>query len=112
VSEQDPAGWHAPSDTGASLLADLTDDTQGALLAAATRIHVPAGEWLFRRGDPADAMYILESGRVEVLDGEEPRGRGGAVLRVLGPGSSLTGCAARRSPGCGCMRRWRRSATS
>lgn len=89
VSEQDPTGRHAPSDTGASLLADLSDDTQAALLAAATRVHVPAGEWLFRLGDPADAMYVLESGRVEVLGGEEPRSGGGAVLRVLGPGSSL-----------------------
>ena len=85
----DATGWHEPSDTSTSLLAELSGDTRSALLAAATRIYVAAGEWLFRQGDPADAMYILESGRVEVLNGRAVRGLGGGVLRVLGPGSSF-----------------------
>lgn len=56
-------------------------------LADATEpIDVAAGIDVVREGDPADALYVLESGRAEVV---MSRGPGGPTVRVneLGPGS-------------------------
>jgi NTE family protein len=63
----------------------------GALLASLAgsceRVTLKGGEWLFRAGDRADAMYVVRSGRLEVL----ARGPDGVeeVLRELGPGSAV-----------------------
>lgn len=49
------------------LFADLPDkglaDVAGTLLLR----HVPAGETIYLRGDPGDALYLIESGSVTVL---------------------------------------------
>lgn len=45
---------------------------------------LPVHAWLFRQGDPGDALYVLRSGRLEVLDERE---RLPAVVRRLGPGA-------------------------
>jgi CRP-like cAMP-binding protein len=42
--------------------AGLPDDLQGALLAAAQRRALAAGERLFSRGDPPDGLYALVDG--------------------------------------------------
>ena len=34
---------------------------------------VPAGDWIFHDGDPADGMYIIRGGRVEVVAEGPPR---------------------------------------
>ncbi|MFL5859518.1 MAG: MDR family MFS transporter, partial [Solirubrobacteraceae bacterium] len=43
--------------------------------------RVPAGHWLFREGDEADAMFIVRAGRLEVVDEAA-----GTVIRELGRG--------------------------
>lgn len=55
------------------------------LAARATPTQIPAGSWLFRRDDPGDAMYVVLSGRLEVV-AEEPEP---AVIRVLGRGDAV-----------------------
>jgi NTE family protein len=56
------------------------------LEATARELHLPAREWLFRLGDPAESCFVVVSGRLEVVvEGEE----GLRVLRVLGPGAVL-----------------------
>jgi CRP-like cAMP-binding protein len=46
------------------------------------RSRVPAGSDVFRKGDPGDEFYVIESGSVSVVDdGEE--------IRRLGPGESF-----------------------
>lgn len=52
-------------------------------LASVTRDHdVPAGDLLFRQGDPGDSLYVIKTGRLEVIvDGE--------VVRTLGRGEEL-----------------------
>lgn len=70
-----------------SLLSELSDDTRRAVVAASIPGFVRAGEWVFRQGEVADAMYIINSGRLEVI--EEVRASPGLVLRSLGPGSSI-----------------------
>lgn len=55
------------------------------MLDACEALSARVGEVLFRQGDPADALYIVESGELQVraasLDGED------VVLAMLGPGS-------------------------
>ena len=49
-------------------------------------VHVPAQEWLFRAGDPADRLYFVVSGRLRVVierDGEL------RVARMVGPGAAI-----------------------
>jgi EmrB/QacA subfamily drug resistance transporter len=46
-----------------------TDPGLAGQLAAKARIrHLPAGKWLFREHDPADEMYIVRAGRLDVVD--------------------------------------------
>jgi predicted acylesterase/phospholipase RssA/CRP-like cAMP-binding protein len=63
-------------------LARLDAATAAALEDAAGELTVPAGEWLFRAGDEADGLYLVRSGRLDVL-------RDGAVVRSLGPGTAV-----------------------
>ncbi|HTP71172.1 MAG TPA: Crp/Fnr family transcriptional regulator [Burkholderiaceae bacterium] len=53
------------------------------LLEPVPSITVPAGRFFFRERDPADCMYVLESGRVAVL--KDWAGRE-LLLREMGPG--------------------------
>lgn len=42
----------------------------------------PAGEWLMKEGEPGDAMYVIQTGKLEVYVGgtlTRHVGRGGAV---------------------------------
>jgi MFS family permease len=61
------------------MFAPLPAPTLEALAANLTRVGVPAGETVFRQGDPGDRFYIVDSGAVEIeVDGRE--------VNVLGPG--------------------------
>lgn len=64
------------------IFADLTREQRARVLAKATVERVPAGGWLFREGDAGDALYVVRTGRLEVV-------RGGVVIRVLGAGAAL-----------------------
>ena len=61
----------------------LREDSLEFLLARSRGVEVAAGDWFFREGDPADAMYVLERGAVVVQKGW----RGQSIeLRRLEPG--------------------------
>ena len=73
------------------LFEDLADDLRGQtiaggpwarLLVTAEPRHLPAGDWLFRQGDPADSLYVVISGSLEVV-AEDP---GPELLRVVARG--------------------------
>src|SRR5438105_1691552 len=70
---------------GVALFAELTDDLRRELALAAERVDLPAGEWLFRQGDPADGLYVVSAGRLEVVH-EDPEPQ---VIRVLSVGESV-----------------------
>jgi NTE family protein len=76
----------APASEGAAgvaslpLFTRLPDPVREALAGSARLVRLEAGDCLFRAGDPASSVYVLQSGRLEVVVGEE-------VVRVLGPGS-------------------------
>jgi len=82
------SGWDDGDSAAESLLAQLPVWTRNTLFGASTSVTLHAGRWLFRAGDPADAMYIVRSGRLEVISegGSHPSGE---VLEVLGPGAAL-----------------------
>jgi NTE family protein/lysophospholipid hydrolase len=66
------------------------DIEQTALLDLAAQVeelHLEAGETLFRQGDPSDAIYLIVSGQVCVLDAGP--GHPEKVLAQLGPGQPV-----------------------
>ena len=69
------------------LFAGLAPEAREELAVRTTIVSLPAGAWLFRQGDMADALYLVRSGRLEIIDetpGSEPR-----LLHELTAGSAL-----------------------
>jgi NTE family protein len=65
------------------ILAGLTAELQAEIASRAVWIQVPAGEWLFRQGDPGDSLFAVRTGRLEIVV-EEPEQQ---VVRVLTRGA-------------------------
>ncbi|WP_284740498.1 Crp/Fnr family transcriptional regulator [Amycolatopsis sp. RTGN1] len=65
----------------------LTPSETALLTRAKREVAFAAGERLCEEGRPADRLWVLESGRVEV-DTAVP-GRGDVVVQTLGPGELL-----------------------
>ena len=40
--------------------------------APAPAVHITAGSYFFREGEPAQSMFMLEAGRSDALDGRKP----------------------------------------
>lgn len=67
------------------IFAGLSDSMRIEILARATSVRLPAGDWLFRQGDPAESLYVVRSGRLEIIaEGPEP-----SVVRVLTRGATV-----------------------
>jgi predicted acylesterase/phospholipase RssA/CRP-like cAMP-binding protein len=81
-----PADRQVPHDDAEGFLTQLPEDGRRALLSRARPVEVAAGGWLFRQGEPGDAMYVLTSGSLDVVL-EEPAPA--TVLRTLQRGSTL-----------------------
>ena len=71
------AGMAAESDRGQT---PLSASPWAGLAAAAEPERVRAGEWLFRQGDPGDSLYVVLTGRLEIVV-ERPLADGGARAR-------------------------------
>ncbi len=67
------------------VLAGLSEDLLGRLAQQVGEVRVRANEWVMRKGDPADSMFIVRSGRVEVIDEGPPE----ALIRILRRGDVL-----------------------
>src|SRR4051794_21698675 len=70
----------------AALLGTLPTRVQEELLAAAVPVRLPAQEWLFRAGDPAERLYFVVSGRLRVVVERNGEVR---VARLVGPGAAI-----------------------
>ena len=88
-----------------SVLGQLDPARRRALAAEADRVVLAAGEWLFHQGDAPDGLYVVLSGRLQVMredgDGAEPLrelGRGAVLgeLALLSGGARTAGVRARR----------------
>src|SRR5919107_961871 len=99
VSTPSDAEDRARSIASIPMLAGLAEDIdRGAtpleagpwaeLAAGADPVSVRAGEWLFRQGDLGDSLYVVLTGRLEVVI-EDPDGvEAPKVIRILGRGAS------------------------
>ncbi|WP_231995753.1 cyclic nucleotide-binding domain-containing protein [Mycobacterium sp. 852002-51163_SCH5372311] len=65
------------------ILADVDDEQLDQLSRVIDRLHIPANEWLFRFGDPSDAIYVIASGRFAAV------GVDGRVIREMASGDSI-----------------------
>jgi NTE family protein len=66
------------------LFSDIDPELHEQLAAKSRPRHLAAGQWLLREHEPADAMYVVRAGRVEVVDEAA-----GAVIRELGRGEAV-----------------------
>lgn len=65
------------------LFGELPEEALNAMARRLLLQHVPAGEFVFQIGEPGDALYLVESGQVELMaDGQ----RAGEPLVRLGAG--------------------------
>jgi NTE family protein len=70
---------HAP------FLAALPGDLLEQLAGQVREVHVRAGGWILREGDPAQSMFIVASGRIDVIREGPPE----TLLRVLRRGDVI-----------------------
>jgi NTE family protein len=71
-----------PAQASTTFLGRLPEAARRRIEVAGSHLDLAAGEWLFRRGDAADSLYLVVSGRLEVVVDD-------AVVRELGPGAAL-----------------------
>src|SRR6266852_936580 len=57
----------AVSLNGASLFEFLSEEDRTALAARLVPVTIPAGEAIFRSGDPGDSLFVICKGEVEIF---------------------------------------------
>jgi NTE family protein len=67
------------------VLAGLSDELLERLTGELRVLAVRAGTWIMREGDVANSLFIIRSGRVDVVDEGPPE----ALIRVLRRGDVL-----------------------
>jgi CRP-like cAMP-binding protein len=71
------------------LLSGVAPETIRRSASAAERRELADGEYLFREGDQAEFMFVVELGSMEAIK-DRPSGES-ARLRIMGPGESGSG---------------------
>ena len=66
------------------LFAGLEPALREDVAARAQHVRIETGEWLFREGEAGDAMFVVHTGRLEIVHEES-----GEVVRELGRGDAL-----------------------
>ncbi len=67
------------------VLAGLDDESLERLAGQVRGVHVRAGDWIMRQGDAAESVFIVRTGRLEVVDEGPPE----TLIRVLRRGDVL-----------------------
>ncbi len=67
------------------MLTGLSDELLERAGNHVTQMRVRAGDWVFHEGDAADSMFVIGSGRLEVIDEGPPQ----TLIRVLRRGDVL-----------------------
>ena len=76
------------------LFSSLPAEATTLLRAKLTEVTIESGDWLMRKGDSGDALYIVDAGRLEVVLGAQEGvaredDEAMRVLRVLGRGATV-----------------------
>jgi hypothetical protein len=66
-----------------SFVKRLSDEARERLMAVGSPMHLAEGDFLLRRGERNGDLYLIQDGRLEVVDSRQ---RPEMVLDVLGPG--------------------------
>jgi predicted acylesterase/phospholipase RssA/CRP-like cAMP-binding protein len=67
------------------LFAELSDEHLRALSDQMNEVHVSAGDWVMREGEPGESMFVVRGGQVEVLREGPPD----TMIRVLRRGDVI-----------------------
>ena len=67
------------------VLSALDDELLSRLASEVTEVEIRAGDWLVRRGDRGESLFLIRSGQLEVVDEGPPE----TVIRLLRRGSVL-----------------------
>lgn len=67
------------------VLTGLSDELLLNLADQVEEVHVRAGEWIMREGETADSLFMVRSGRVEVIDEGPPE----TIIRILRRGDVI-----------------------
>jgi predicted acylesterase/phospholipase RssA/CRP-like cAMP-binding protein len=67
------------------ILAGMPDELLERLAGQVNDVHVRAGTWIMRGGESADSMFIVRSGRLEVIEEGSPE----TLIRILRRGDVL-----------------------
>lgn len=65
---------------------ELSEQLREEIVAESTLLRLPSRDWLFRQGDPGDALYVIWSGRLEVVRERPPPSK---VIRVVSRGAAV-----------------------
>jgi predicted acylesterase/phospholipase RssA/CRP-like cAMP-binding protein len=68
------------------LFASLPESAVEEMASRAEETHVAAGDWLFHEGDPGEGLYVLRTGRLDVV---REAGDAEILIRTLSPGAVL-----------------------
>jgi NTE family protein len=68
------------------LFASLPESALEEIVARVAERDIPAGEWVFREGDTGEGLYVLRTGRLDVV---REAGDAEIVIRTLSPGAVL-----------------------
>lgn len=86
-----PAGWRpgqatltSQEDWLAKAFPTLPDDVVARIAGQMERLEVPADEVVIRQGDPADRLYVIARGEVDVTRHDSEQGE--VTVAQLGPG--------------------------
>lgn len=86
-----PPDLHPAAVAASPLFRDMAPEAIAEVLAAASVRSLAVGESLFHQGDPVEALYVVESGKLKLSqvtpEGEE------VVVRTAGEGAILAGVA-------------------
>ena len=66
-----------------SIFSGLDDALRKRIASRTSVVELEGGDWLFRQGDEAEALFVVLSGRCEIVD------RAGALLAVVGRGAVI-----------------------
>jgi NTE family protein len=67
------------------LFSGLSDELLERVAGRVGEVRVPAGQWVLRRGERADRLFVVRSGRIEIVDEGPPE----VLVRVLRRGDVL-----------------------
>lgn len=78
------------------LFRDLPDEKMAALDPITRVEKVPAGQWLFQKGDPAEFIYLVEEGAIELIMPVDPNIE--IPVALIRPGNGCVGVGALLEP--------------